>query len=176
MVTGGAHQELTVRSATMADVETLRRWRNDPETRRNLRHRGEVAPEHHREWLASNLEQEMRVVLLIASDTEGDVGTVRWDRLSDDEWEVSITVAPERRGQGLSRNLLSSCERAFDPRAREVCVLTAVIHRDNAASRRLFEGAGYRTEGAVDSEGFLRHRKPVDLPTPHAPGQVEHTE
>lgn len=149
-----------VRPATMDDAERLLRWRNDPDTRRSSRDRAEVGPEQHREWLAASLEREDRL-LFVATDEVGDVGTVRWDRVDDGGWEVSITVAPERRGQGLAGPLLAAGERTLaGTHAGAVArVLNAAVHEGNAASRRLFVAAGYLLDAPADDAGFVRYRK-----------------
>lgn len=154
-----------VRPATTEDAERLLRWRNDPDTRRSSRDRGEVGPEQHREWLESVLTREDRL-LFVASDADGDVGTVRWDRVEDrvedgGGWEVSITVAPERRGQGLARPLLAAGERALaGTHAGAVArVLHAAVHEGNVASRRLFVAGGYLLDSPADDTGFVRYRK-----------------
>ncbi len=76
-------------------------------------------------------------LLLIGSDDDGDVGSLRWDRRSENEWEVSITVAPARRGTGIGRPFLQRanalCSRssggrcsAWLPSGRQRCVSTPV--------------------------------------------------
>lgn len=39
-----------LRPATEHDVETIRRWRNHPEVRRNFIYQEEIGPDHHRAW------------------------------------------------------------------------------------------------------------------------------
>ena len=100
------------RPAVLTDAEALWVWRNDPATRANSRSSEEVPWERHLAWLESSLTRDDRL-LLVADDDRGPVGTVRWDHEGGDEWEVSITVAPERRGQGLAGPLLAAGERAL---------------------------------------------------------------
>jgi GNAT superfamily N-acetyltransferase len=105
-------------------------------------------------------------VLLMAEDAVGAVGavgTVRWDLVTGSEWEVSITVAPQRRGQSLARSLLRAGEVALSERARsrgaDVSAYLAVVHLDNAGSVRLFETSGYVPDLPPDPRGFMRYRK-----------------
>lgn len=149
--------ELSARPATEADAALLLAWRNDPETRHRSRSSEEVAPADHRDWLRRSLERTDRL-LLIVGDDRGPLGTVRWDR-EDAGWEVSITVAPDRRGAGLAGPLLAAGERALRERTGPGTPVTAVVHRDNAASARLFARAGYRPAGAPDADGFATHRR-----------------
>ena len=158
---------LTTRPAGMHDARRLWEWRNDPVTRAGSRSPAEVTWDDHRRWLTSSLARIDRV-LLVAEDHIGPVGTVRWDLRSRDhrgegEWEVSITMAPERRGQSLARPLLRSGEVALSEvttsNGTEVTAYLAVVHVDNAASMRLFESCDYVPDLPPDARGFMRFRK-----------------
>lgn len=83
--------------------------------------------------------------------------TARLDRERPGEWEVSITLAPESRGRGLARAVLTEGERVLAER-QNVRAILASVHRDNAASAALFERAGYR-ESAPAGDGFRWLRK-----------------
>lgn len=150
-------RHLQIRSASMSDAETLLRWRNDPGTRLGSRQRVDVELAAHLAWLDASLERDDRI-LLVASDQDGGVGTVRWDRVSDGDWEVSITVAPERRGQGLAQALLRAGERDLLRRTGASAAL-AFVHEGNAPSRRLFAISGYLPDSPPDRDGFMGYRK-----------------
>jgi RimJ/RimL family protein N-acetyltransferase len=85
------------------------------------------------------------------------VGTVRFDRRDGDGWEISITLAPEQRGRGLSGAVLAEGERVARERLG-IRVVLAAVHQDNAASAKLFDHAGY-AEAAPASSGFRQLRK-----------------
>lgn len=152
-----AHQDLQIRGASLADAETLLRWRNDPGARKGSRQQNEVTLDQHLAWFEASLGRDDRI-LLVASDKDGEAGTVRWDRVSDGEWEVSITVAPERRGRGLALPLLSAGERDLVRRTGAATAL-ADVHEDNVPSRRLFAVAGYLPDSPPDRDGFMGYRK-----------------
>ncbi len=150
---------VSVRPVTREDGPLLLAWRNDPETRANSVHQDPVRPEEHEAWLARRLG-DPRFLLLIGVDAAGSpVGQVRFDVDRMGEAEASITVAPERRGQGYGTPLLSAgCAEAF--RALGVRRIRAIIRPANVASRRIFEGAGFGewTRVVVDSEEYLQCR------------------
>ena len=157
---------LTARRAGMDDARLLFEWRNDPDTRASSRHADPVPWPQHLAWLESGLAREDRM-LLVVEDLGGPVGTVRWDLGSRGEWEVSITVAPERRRQSLARPLLRAAEVALREmlasRGTDVTAYLAVVHVDNEASVRLFETSAYVPDLPPDPGGFMRFRKPAPV-------------
>ena len=122
-------------------------------------------------------------MLLVVDDADGPVGTVRWDLVQepgDDpggshDWEVSITVAPQRRGQSLARPLLRAAEVALSEAASgknagdgstltwsgggAVRAYLAVVNVANQSSMRLFESSAYLPDLPPDPRGFMRFRK-----------------
>ncbi|WP_326567647.1 GNAT family N-acetyltransferase [Amycolatopsis rhabdoformis] len=147
---------LAAREATDADAELLLAWRNDPRTRQASRSSGVIDLADHLRWLRGVLASPDRVLLVVSEDA-GPVGTVRFDREAPGEWEVSITLAPESRGRGLSRAVLAEGERWLSE-SHEVHVVLAAVHEDNAASAALFERSGY-VESAPAEDGFRWLRK-----------------
>jgi pseudaminic acid synthase len=129
-----------VRAATGDDSPSLLAWRNDPETRKASLHTAVVAQHDHEAWLAKALSSPDRK-LFVVSHAGKSVGTLRLDRAGQDIWEVSITVAPEARGQKLASAMLVALE---EP-ARELGgkLLVAKIRKENAASVAAFKRAGY---------------------------------
>ena len=153
---------LTARPAGMHDARLLWEWRNDPRARAGSRNSDTVPWLEHQAWLESSLARTDRM-LLVVEDPVGPVGTVRWDLGCEGEWEVSIAVAPHRRGQSLARPVLRAAEVALSDVAQSsgthVTAYLAVVHVDNAASVRLFETSAYVPDLPPDPRGFMRYRK-----------------
>lgn len=98
-------------------------------------------------------------IILIGKDDDGPVGTVRWDH-EPSGWEVSITVAPARRGSGLAAPLLRAGECFLRESLGAGTPVIAVVHADNTASARLFARAGYADDGTgPDDDGFRTLRR-----------------
>lgn len=136
---------LEVREARGGDADTLLAWRNDPETLAWSRGHQPVAEPIHRSWLANAIADPGRLVLVVERDGRA-LGTVGFERVAEATWEVSITVAPERRGRGLAAGVLTVGEGVLRARTGLVTVL-ASVHEDNKASLALFHRAGYRPAG-----------------------------
>jgi len=139
--------EITIRDATEDDTGRLLEWRNDPDTLAWSRGHHPVAEPVHREWLASSLRSPDR--LLLVAETDHPNGTVRFDRVEEDTWEVSITVAPADRGKGLAGKLLTLGEAALRAR-HDPSTILANIHEDNTRSLTLFRHAGYEDSTRAD--------------------------
>lgn len=143
------HEPVSVRRATAADAMDVLAWRNDPHTRAMSRDTGAVDEAAHLAWFAAALADPRRM-LLIGEAGGAKVGMVRFDHA--DETEVSINLAPEQRGRGLSRPLLMA---ALAEVGGEVW---AEVREANATSVRLFEGAGFQLQGRRDD--IRRYRRP----------------
>jgi len=147
-----------MRAATVADAELLLGWRNDPDTRAASRATDPVPFDAHVRWLERTLDGDDRL-LLIGTDEHGDVGSLRWDRQSENEWEVSITVAPERRGTGMARPLLAAGERALQSLVQRPVLCLATVRGSNETSRGLFMRSGYLLEAQTDADGYELYAK-----------------
>lgn len=136
---------LTARRAEASDAELLRQWRNDPETRRRSFTKTTVSVTEHRAWLQTRLDSD-RGAIWIFSDGGVPIGQVRMD-IDGDVAEVSIVVAPERRGRGYGKAMLSAAmpllRREFGPGLRA----RALVLDDHEASLRTFKACGFRVVG-----------------------------
>jgi len=158
-------EALVARRATLQDARLLWRWRNDAATRAGSRSSTEVPWENHLRWLTAILTRTDRMLLVVedplgAVGPAGPVGTARWDLAPgrEREWEVSITVAPDRRGQSLARWLLRAAEVALSG-GTNVSAYLATVQCENHASLRLFETSAYVPDLPPDAAGFMRFRK-----------------
>ncbi len=143
---------VAARLATREDSSLLLRWRNDPATREVSRSSEPVPWDSHTGWYERILENPDRELYVVERGT-APIGTVRFDALEGSEWEVSITLAPEARGHGLSRPVLTAGEAAFSAHHPGAAVVAAILP-DNVPSQRLFAGAGYVLDPDRDDGDF----------------------
>lgn len=136
---------IRLRAATVADGADLLRWRNDPETRRWSRNESETSAAEHALWLGASLASPTRSLWI--AEIEGiAVGTVRADRAPDGV-ELSWTVAPERRGQGVGTCMVRLALESLAGR------VYAYVKAGNEASVRIATAAGFRLDS--DQQGFI---------------------
>lgn len=138
---------MELRPATMADLDLLLAWRNDPITRQASLNPREVTREEHTAWLTAVLADPNRN-LYIAEEGGEPVGTVRAD-FSKGSYLGSYTVAPLSRGRGLGKpmvTLLVECTKG-DMRLE--------IRAGNTSSIRIAEATGFHFQ--YEADGILHY-------------------
>lgn len=135
-----------LRRARADDAARLYTWRVDAETARQSTAPPPDSLDEQRRWLDRVL-RDADVALYVAYDDERgvDIGTVRLDRRSDREAEMSITVDPDERGRGYSHDLIArGIEAAGNVR------IVARVKAGNVRSLRAFRALGF--DGREDGE------------------------
>lgn len=105
-------------------------WRNDPVTRAMSQTHDSIDLATHAAWLRRRLSQADPGLYVVERGGIA-VGTIRID-----SEEISYTVAPAFRGQGLGTAMLTLAHEKFGAKQ-------ARIRRDNLASQRAAEKAGH---------------------------------
>jgi RimJ/RimL family protein N-acetyltransferase len=138
-----------LRQARADDAACLYRWRIDAETVRQSTSPPPGSLDEHRTWLGRVLSDSAVALYIAYDDQRGiDVGSVRIERRSDHEAEISITVDPEQRGRGYSRDLVA---RGIDA-AGNIRII-ARVKAGNIRSLRAFRALGF--DGPDDGGGEL---------------------
>jgi len=147
---------LSLRPAVQADATLLWQWRNDDHTRAMSRQPDVIPWETHVAWLAKRLA-DRDAMLLIGLQGHQSIGVVRFERRADGAAEVSITISAGFRGRGLGKPLLQ-CGCGHADRAGFARVFDAEIRTDNLASRKIFEGSGFKV--VSNDERWIMYRRP----------------
>jgi RimJ/RimL family protein N-acetyltransferase len=127
-------ETIQLRPATAQDGKLLLEWRNNSDTRGASHDTREVLEEAHLSWLRATLHNANRQ-LLIAEEDGVPVGTVRSD-FADGVHELSWTVAPDSRGRGVGRRMVTLAASQVSTPIR------AEVKSDNLSSVRIAERAG----------------------------------
>lgn len=121
---------LSLRPAKLEDALLLLAWRNDPLTRAMSQTHDPIDLETHTAWLDRRLSRAEPGLYVVERGGIA-IGTIRIDGE-----EISYTVAPQYRGQGLGTGMLMLAHARFGAKQ-------ARIRRDNVASQRAAEKAGH---------------------------------
>lgn len=159
---------IRLRPARLRDRKRIFRWANDPAARAASFHEKEIPARVHRRWYDASL-RGARLLYVVELDSEA-IGVTRLDAVDgeDDAAEVGIVLDARYRGRGLAvPALLALSEIAADARLRR---LIARIRVDNAASRRVFEKAGFTHSGEETVGGVETLQYTLELPNHDVPG------
>lgn len=150
---------LRLRPATMADATRLHDWRNHPATRTVSGNAEAIDFSAHQVWLQRVIDADNRC-LWVAQVGALPVGSIRFDRADNRDWEVSLYLDPDLLSLGLGPHLLLAGEQALRGQIQAGGQLVAQVLPGNTASQRLFEACGY-------DGGPQRYLKAIaPLPTP----------
>lgn len=142
--------DLLLRQARLNDALLLFAWRNDHDTIRNSVSPLPVAFSEHEEWLLRSIASPDRVIYM-AEDDGIPVGTGRLD-LRGRTVELSLTVAPEFRGQSYGRRIIAALILEAERLGGQP--QTARVRLNNVASMIAFLKAGFvpTTDQVIEME------------------------
>lgn len=147
--------ELRIRAIAPADIEPVWLWRNDPVTRAVAKTHVPISWQAHETWFRKRLGDNDGVSII--GEVAGEaVGIVRFDRLPDRAYLVSINLAPRWRGRGIGAQLLARACDHFESTVGRV-VLKAEIRHGNAASERIFAANGFKSTRGELTKGYGIH-------------------
>jgi len=130
-----------LRVAQMEDAYLLWRWASDPITRANSFNRDAIPWDSHRKWYAEKLgSQDCRLWIIESDHTPA--GQIRYDRVSAEIAQISLSLAPMYRGRGLGTWLLEVSP-AMAARELNVERVRGIALNGNIASQRSFLKAGF---------------------------------
>jgi len=137
---------MVARLARLGDARILFEWRNDPVTRQASLSTDEIKFENHLCWLKKSLQNPARRIYISSIGTQN-VGSVRIDR-SSCSWNLSWTVAPNWRGKGVGKIMVSNVVKSLS------LPVTAEIRVNNIPSIKIAEAAGLQLVQEIDG---IRH-------------------
>lgn len=148
------------RAVEQSDLETLRKWINDPETARYLAVSWPVSSQDQAEWfeLARNDRKRKKIAIeLINGELIGVLSLQNIDLLNRSV-EVGITIGSgEQRGKGLaSRSLRLAMTVLFNQ--FNYHRVWAQILETNEACLNLFKRAGFENEGVLRESVYWNGR------------------
>jgi UDP-2,4-diacetamido-2,4,6-trideoxy-beta-L-altropyranose hydrolase len=141
---------VAVRRAVLDDCDAIHAWRNSEETRRYIFEAAPIPLETHRRWFCATLENPQRILLIGEIDSRP-VGVIRYD-IEGCEALVSVYLVPGGQGQGIGTELIRCGSQWLREHCTNVTVIRAEIFRENVASLRAFEQAGFSEHHATYQE------------------------
>lgn len=134
----------TLTKADFSDIPFLWYLHNQPESREWSKHTEKISWDEHINWIMPILMGIENRHIFIIKCHELPVGQLRLDVQGGSEAVISIAVAKEHWGKGLASRALALAQ----DKARELAInrIIAHIHKQNTASRHLFEKMNFILE------------------------------
>ncbi len=154
---------IALRPMIEADARQLFEWANDPVSRATAIKPEPILWEEHLAWFERRIADPGTLLLHCSIGGEG-CGQVRYDVDGDKRAAVvSISVAGEFRGRGLSKRLIALGEAQLRARYAGVDQVLAYVRPDNVPSQKLFLGSGFALLKEVIIRGTDLHlfSKPI---------------
>jgi UDP-2,4-diacetamido-2,4,6-trideoxy-beta-L-altropyranose hydrolase len=144
---------VAVRRAGSEDCRLLWNWANDPQVRAASFQSAMIPWELHVSWFGEKL-RDPNCIFLIGNDSAGSpIGQIRFDRVRDSEFEVSISIDPAKRGLGLGQCLMEKAMEGADPQIKSA-TLHAFVKPQNQGSIRLFTCLGFQKLEELAAEKY----------------------
>ncbi|MCC9167267.1 UDP-2,4-diacetamido-2,4,6-trideoxy-beta-L-altropyranose hydrolase [Pontibacter harenae] len=132
---------LILRHATSEDTLLLFDWANDPAVRARSFNTDKIKLEDHKRWLETKLA--VPDSYLYIAEVKGEPAAhIRFD-LKEERATLSYLISESFRGKGLGHTVLLKGIKQLSREASEVKVVEGLVQKDNIASIRAFEKAGF---------------------------------
>lgn len=132
---------LTLRKASSDDLFKVFELSNDDEVRRLSFISSKIDIESHKKWFKSKITNHS-TFFLVAEYSGEFVGQVRYE-INDNEAVVGISISKEFRGLSLGDKILIKSAKLLSESFKEIRKIIAYIKKENIASQKSFEKAGY---------------------------------
>jgi RimJ/RimL family protein N-acetyltransferase len=130
------------------------RWVNDPRVADPFMRPGPISEDSHQRWFDGLTERKSeRILAILVSPGGAHAGNLGFKAIDDRhrKAEVWVYVGPEHQGHGVGRAAVRRATRlAFEELRLEKLYLH--VRPDNGAAIRIYEDAGFTTEGRLRSE------------------------
>ena len=151
MKTPQLHSEMSkgysLRPAEIEDCRPVWEMANSPEIRAVSFSSGHIPYEAHEKWFREKLSDKNTVFLVLRTDgTEVIAGQIRFE-LKNQEWRISVSLKKDFRGKGLGSEMIKRGSAQLFALRKDAYKISAYIKKDNSASIRSFEKAGYENAG-----------------------------
>lgn len=137
-------ERLTLRGITEKDAKDIVRWRSDPEVFRFFKSPHKLTYEEHVNWYRNSyLANDKRYDWLCIEDISNTPIGVFGLNIENDQAEVNYLLAPEAQHRGYAGEAVKALIHYAND-SRGIHTITAEIHIDNLASRKLAEALGFK--------------------------------
>jgi len=139
--------KLKFRKAGSKDSKDLFQWRNCETARKNSLNTDLISWSDHVKWFSSKIKDPNTTIFMIYAD-DIKVGTIRFEE-KENTYRVSVVLAPEHTGKGLSPEIIKSGTDLFLKKKNILKPVIAEVKESNIASIKAFKRAGFKESHIV---------------------------
>ncbi|WP_299701109.1 UDP-2,4-diacetamido-2,4,6-trideoxy-beta-L-altropyranose hydrolase [uncultured Pontibacter sp.] len=141
--------DMKLRKATIADLQLLFEWANDPEVRQHSFNPKPISLEEHTKWFQTKLDNPATSIYIAEIDSLP-AAQIRFD-ISDNKATISYLIGADFRGKGLGHTVLQKGVQKLLRERPEVTKIDGLVQQQHKASIRSFEKAGF-ANGEADQQ------------------------
>jgi RimJ/RimL family protein N-acetyltransferase len=132
---------LRLRNVEVSDIGDLFKWRNHTVIKKNFFYTKSISWEEHKRWLDTKIKDPNAQIYIAFCGGEK-VGTVRFEDM-DDTVKVSVMLNPDFLNKSLGSKIIGLAVKKFINEMKTSKPLIAEIKKDNIASIKAFQKAGF---------------------------------
>jgi len=146
-------KNIVLKKATFEDIQILWEIRNNPKVKENFFDTSSVSFEEHKRWFIDKMGEE-NTEIYIAEDNGVKIGSVRFEDsegVTSGVSSVSISIDSNFFGKGYGSEMIKLGTKIF-LKVHKKNKIVARIKKDNIASQKVFEKAGYTRVSKKENE------------------------
>ena len=159
-----AGNTMRLRPARWQDCEQIWQWANEAETRQCSFQSAAISWENHVNWFQARLQDISCYFWIVLNRQDQPIAQVRFDALSIDVAQISISLDRSYRNQGFGKTILNTAIRKIFRETKFISI-SAWIKPENRASISIFESVQFiKIEAEYKRSEMALHyqlRKPV---------------
>jgi UDP-2,4-diacetamido-2,4,6-trideoxy-beta-L-altropyranose hydrolase len=153
--------EFTYRRAKLGDMDNLYRLSNEKLVRNNSIHSENIIYDDHVKWFKKVLADKKYLILVV--EKAGDfIGQVKFN-IDNSSATFSLSIDVSHRGKGIGSKIISESVEYLIHMKEGTRHIIAFIKKDNTASIRSFEKAGFFYMGMEDIDGISLSRYGMNI-------------
>ncbi|WP_225035915.1 UDP-2,4-diacetamido-2,4,6-trideoxy-beta-L-altropyranose hydrolase [Winogradskyella sp. SM1960] len=147
---------MSFKKACEKDLITVFNWSNDNLVRKNSFNSNPILLEDHKEWFLKKIKDKNTLFLIVLINGES-AGVVRFE-IGEEKTTIGILVDKKFRGQKMASAFLINAAKLYF--SNHKLPIFAYIKKDNPASIKSFERAGYKyyNEEVIDGSNSYIYR------------------
>jgi len=132
---------INLTKAGITDINDIFEWRNHPDIRKNFFNQELLSWDEHEKWFIAKLKDPDAAVYMAYYKKEK-IGTIRFEA-NESAIKTSVMLNPLFLGKGLGSQVIKMGVKRFIMEKNPDMQIIAEIKKDNVASTKAFEKAGF---------------------------------